>query len=213
MLMHTHHRRQCYVAGPRKTNWLIFMGFRGPQALRDSLQPLASERRKRLQAGCIARYGRCDFQMPILGAGLIGTVACPSKVQPVFGESHTAASKHTVIRVEKTRGVVKACLQLTAVTATKQMASAHAMLRTRAKVSAGSRLRSHANTAANKRNTEKKSPNALKKSQYVRVNPCASKWTERINARTASALHSGLFWRNPNVCPAAKSSRSTEAIR
>jgi hypothetical protein len=62
-------------------------------------------------------------------------------------------------------GVVKAYLQLKAVTATKQMASAHAMLRTRAKVSAGSPPSSHANIAANKRNTVKKSPNALKKSQ------------------------------------------------
>lgn len=62
-------------------------------------------------------------------------------------------------------GVVKAYLQLKAVTATKQMASAHAILRTRAKVSAGSLASSHASTAANKRNTEKKSPNALKKSQ------------------------------------------------
>ena len=82
-----------------------------------------------------------------------------------FAESHAAAVKHTVIRIEKTIGVVKAYLQLKAVTATKQMASAHAMLRTRAKVSAGSPPSSHANTAANKRNTEKKSPNALKKSQ------------------------------------------------
>ena len=82
-----------------------------------------------------------------------------------FAESHAAAIKQTVIRVEKTMGVVKAYLQLKAVTATKQMASAHAMLRTRAKVSAGSPPSSHANTAANKRNTEKKSPNALKKSQ------------------------------------------------
>jgi hypothetical protein len=82
-----------------------------------------------------------------------------------FADSHAAAIKQTVIRVEKTMGVVKAYLQLKAVTATKQMASAHAMLRTRAKVSAGSPPSSHANTAANKRNTEKKSPNALKKSQ------------------------------------------------
>ena len=86
-------------------------------------------------------------------------------MEPCFAESHAAAIKHTVIRVEKTMGVVKAYLQLKAVTATKQMASAHAMLRTRAKVSAGSPPSSHANTAANKRNTEKKSPNALKKSQ------------------------------------------------
>src|ERR1700720_2658931 len=82
-----------------------------------------------------------------------------------FTETHAAATRHTVIRVEKTVGVVKAYLQLKAVTATKQMASVHAMLRTRFKVSAGSPPSSHANTAANKRNTEKKSPNALKKSQ------------------------------------------------
>ena len=117
----------------------------------------------------------------------------PIKVQPGFAESHAAVVKHTAIRAEKTMGVVNACLQLTPATATKQMANAHAMDRTRAKVSAGSAPSSHANTAANKRNTEKKSPNALKKSQYVRVNPCASKWTERINPRTASAPHSGLF--------------------
>jgi len=58
--------------------------------------------------------------------------------QLAFTDSHAAAIKDTVIRVEKTMGVVKAYLQLKAVTATKQMASAHAMLRTRAKVSAGS---------------------------------------------------------------------------
>ncbi len=85
--------------------------------------------------------------------------------QLAFTDSHAAAIKDTVIRVDKTMGVVKAYLQLKAVTATKQMASAHAMLRTRAKVSAGSPPSSHANIAENKRNTEKKSPNALKKSQ------------------------------------------------
>ena len=94
-----------------------------------------------------------------------GPVAFPTEAQLVFAESHAAAIKHTVIRVEKTMGVVKAYLQLKAVTAKKQMASAHAMPRTRAKVSAGSPPSSHANTAANERNTEKKSPNALKKSQ------------------------------------------------
>src|SRR5579859_435238 len=137
----------------------------------------------------------------------------PSKVQLVFGESHAAAIKHTVVTMEKTRGVVKAYLQVKAVIATKQRARAHAMLRTRATVSAGSPLSNHANTAANKRNTEAKSPNALKKSQYVRVNPCASKCTERISAITASAFHSGTFWRKPNVCPAAKSTRTIAAIR
>ena len=86
-------------------------------------------------------------------------------VEICFVESDAAAVKHTVTRIEKTIGVVKTYLQLKAVTATKQMASAQAMLRTRAKVSAGSPPSTHANTAANKRNTEKKSPNALKKSQ------------------------------------------------
>ena len=62
-------------------------------------------------------------------------------------------------------GMVKANLQPKAATATKQMASAHAMLLTRARVSAGRLLSCHANTAANTRNTEKKNPNALKKSQ------------------------------------------------
>jgi hypothetical protein len=82
-----------------------------------------------------------------------------------FAESQAAAIKHTVIRVEKTIGVVKAYLQHKPVIATKQTASAHGMLRTCAKVSAGSPPSSHANTAENKRNTQKKSPNALKKSQ------------------------------------------------
>jgi hypothetical protein len=95
--------------------------------------------------------------------------------QLTFTESHAAAIKHTVITIENTIGVVNVYLQLKAVTAIKDTASAQAILRTRAKVSAGSRASSHANTAANKRNTEKKSPNALKKSQYVRLNPCASK--------------------------------------
>ena len=82
-----------------------------------------------------------------------------------FAESHAAAIKHIVIMVEKTMGVVKAYLKLKAVTAAKQMASAHAVRRMRAKISAGRPPSCHANTAANKRNTEKKSPNALKKSQ------------------------------------------------
>lgn len=95
----------------------------------------------------------------------IAPFAYITKVQAVFGESHAAASKHTVITDEKTMGMVKAYRQLRAVIATKQIASAQAMPRTRAKVSAGSPASSHANTAANKRNTEKKSPKALKKSQ------------------------------------------------
>ena len=92
-----------------------------------------------------------------------------------FAENHGAAIKHIVIMVEKTMGVVKAYRKLKAVTAAKQMASAHAVRRMRAKICAGRPPNCQANTAANKRNTEKKNPNALKKSQYVRLNPCASK--------------------------------------
>jgi len=65
-------------------------------------------------------------------------------------------------------GMVKVYLQLKAVTATKQMASAHAMLRTRAKVSAGSPPSSHVNTAVNKRNTEKKKP---ERAEEVPISP------------------------------------------
>jgi len=71
-------------------------------------------------------------------------------------ESHAAAIKHIVIMIEKTMGVVKAYFTLKAVTAAKQMASAHAVRRMRAKVSGGRPPSCHANTAANKRNTEKK---------------------------------------------------------
>ncbi len=85
--------------------------------------------------------------------------------QAGFAGSHAAAIKQIEIRLAKTIGVVKAYLQLKAVTATKQMARAQAMLLTRAKVSAGSPASNHANTAANKRNTEKNSPKAVKKSQ------------------------------------------------
>jgi hypothetical protein len=82
-----------------------------------------------------------------------------------FAESQAAAIKHTVTRIEKTIGVVKAYRKLKAVIATKQIANSHAIPLTRAKVPAGRLLNCHANTAANKRNTEKKNPNALKKSQ------------------------------------------------
>jgi hypothetical protein len=84
--------------------------------------------------------------------------------------------KHTVIIAEKTIGVVKAYLKLKAVITAKEMASAHAVRRMKTpKSSARTLPNCHANTAEKIRNTEKKSPNALKKSQYVRVKPCASK--------------------------------------
>ena len=44
-------------------------------------------------------------------------LSLPTKVQPVLVEDHAVAVKHTVMRVEKTMGVVKAYLQLKAVTA------------------------------------------------------------------------------------------------
>ncbi len=73
-------------------------------------------------------------------------------------------------------GVVKAYLQLKAVTATKQIASVQAIRRMKASKLTAVRLPScHATSAENKRKTEKKNPNALKKSQYVRLKPCALK--------------------------------------
>jgi len=50
---------------------------------------------------------------------------------------------------EKKMGVMKAYLQLKAVTAAKQMACAHPVRRMRAKVSAGRPPSRHASTAAN----------------------------------------------------------------
>ena len=82
-----------------------------------------------------------------------------------FAESHVAAIKHAVITAEKTIGMVKAYFKLKPVIATKQMTSAHAVPRMRANVSAGRPPSCQVNIAANTRNTEKKNPNALKKSQ------------------------------------------------
>ena len=80
------------------------------------------------------------------------------RVQPVVAESHAATIKHTVIRVEKTMGVVKVYLQLKAVTATKQKANAHPVPRKRANDSGGRPPSCHANTTASRRNTLTKSP-------------------------------------------------------
>jgi hypothetical protein len=86
-------------------------------------------------------------------------------METCFADSRAAAIKNTVVRVDKTAGKVKVYIQLKAVIATKQRASAQAMLRRRDRTSAGSPASNHANTAANTRKTEKKSPNPLKKSQ------------------------------------------------
>jgi len=59
------------------------------------------------------------------------------------------------------------------------------------------------------------SPFATKKSQYVRLNPCTSKWIDRIEPRSASTPHLGSDCRNPTVCPTAKSTQkhSSDSIK
>src|SRR5437660_12426761 len=128
-------------------------------------------------------------------------------------ESQAAEIRHTVITIEKTIGTTKKYLQLKTATAAQPMASAQAMPRTCAKVSAGRLPSCQAITDASRRNTVTKSPNPTKKSQYVRVKPCTSKWMDLIEVRSASTPHCGSDWRNPTVCPTAKSSRQTAATR
>src|SRR5262245_23021146 len=65
-------------------------------------------------------------------------------------DSHAAAVKHTVIRVENTIGMIKRYVQLTTVMAPKQSASAHTVVRMTARVSAGRLPSCQANTAANR---------------------------------------------------------------
>ena len=82
-----------------------------------------------------------------------------------FDERNAAAIKQTVTTIEKMSGVVKTYLQLSRVMAIKAMAKAHAVLRMRTRLSGGRPANCHARTAANKRNTVKRKPKALKKSQ------------------------------------------------
>ena len=67
-----------------------------------------------------------------------------------LAESHAAADKHNVIKIEKTIGNTKRYLQLTTVMAARQRANAHAAPRISAKVSAGRPPSCHVNTAANR---------------------------------------------------------------
>ncbi len=90
-------------------------------------------------------------------------------------ESHAAAVKHIVIRIEKAMGMIKRYLQLTTVMAAKQRANPHAVPRMSAKVAAGRPPSCHANIEANSKNTLIQNPAAKKRSQYVRSNPCTSK--------------------------------------
>src|SRR6185503_2879033 len=108
-------------------------------------------------------------------AGVKGTIQRFYRQAIGLAESHAAAIKQTVITAEKTMGIVKANRQLKAVIATKQTTRFHAIPRTRTRVSAGRRLSCHAYSPVNTRTTERKNPNALKKSQYVRLKPSASK--------------------------------------
>src|SRR5260370_22243559 len=86
------------------------------------------------------------------------TCRFPTKVQLVFAASHAAAVKQTVITIANTTGTIKKYLQLKIVTAAKQMPSAHARPRTRAKRSAARPPNYHANTAANTLHTERSVP-------------------------------------------------------
>lgn len=72
--------------------------------------------------------------------------------EPRFGlaESHAAAVKHTVIRIENAMGRIKRYVELTTVMAAKESARAHPVVRMTAKVSAGRLPSCHANTAANR---------------------------------------------------------------
>jgi hypothetical protein len=84
---------------------------------------------------------------------LVGRSSSASRLlglQTRFAESHAAAVKHTVIKIEKTIGRIKRWLQLTTVMAAKQRARDHTVTRMTAKVSAGRPPSCHANTAANR---------------------------------------------------------------
>ena len=86
-------------------------------------------------------------------------------------QSDAAAIKQAAITTEEAIGAMKKYVQLKTITATKQMASAHAGPRVRASISGGNPPSCHDRTAANKRNTVTKNPKPEKKSQYVRLKP------------------------------------------
>ena len=71
-------------------------------------------------------------------------------METCFAESHAAAVKHNVIKIEKVMGRIKRYLQLTIVIAAKQRANAHAVPRMSAKLAAGRPASCHANIAANR---------------------------------------------------------------
>ena len=116
----------------------------------------------------LRRHRRAPPQAEGMDRRLPGELAASPLIeqgQLGFGESHAAATKHTVIRVKKRIGKRKKYLQLRIVTAKKQRANAHAARRMSARVSAERPASCHANTAANRTNTETKNPDPSKKSQ------------------------------------------------
>ena len=78
---------------------------------------------------------------------------------------------HMATALENTPGAMKKYCQLRIATPTEQIASAHLRTGRSIRRSRGSPPSCHARTAANRRKTVTKSPNPVKKSQYVRENP------------------------------------------
>src|SRR6266516_7719460 len=98
-----------------------------------------------------------------------------SSITGVFGQvfppSHAARTRHMATALENTPGARKKYCQLRIATPTEQIASAHLRTGRSIRRSRGSPPSCHARTAANRRKTVTKSPNPVKKSQYVRENP------------------------------------------
>jgi len=80
-------------------------------------------------------------------------------MEACFVESHAAAVKVNVIRIEKTMGIIKKYFQSRTVIAAKQRANVHAVPRIFAKDSGGRPPSCHANTTASRSNTLTMSPN------------------------------------------------------
>ena len=81
-------------------------------------------------------------------------------METCLAESHAAAVKHNVIKIEKAIGMIKRYLQLTTVIAAKQSANAHAVPRMSVSVAAGSPPNCQANIAAKRYNTPTENPAA-----------------------------------------------------
>src|ERR1700674_4699612 len=85
--------------------------------------------------------------------------------------SHAAPTSPTAISEENTPGTMKKYLQERTAISTKQRANDHRTKENPARLSGDIDPSCHARIAAKTRNTETKSPNPLKKSQYERFTP------------------------------------------